>query len=69
MKLKDRNPQLKILIAIGGWNAGSWPFEQIISSQANMDLFAQNSVTFLRKWNFDGLGNLFLEDKKIFKLN
>lgn len=55
MKLKDKNPKLKILIAIGGWNAGSWPFEQIIASQASMDLFAKNSVTFLRKWNFDGL--------------
>jgi chitinase len=51
---KESNPNLKILAAVGGWNAGSAPFEQICSSTSSMSSFAQNVITFLRKEKLDG---------------
>lgn len=31
VSLKQSNPQLKVLIAIGGWNVGSAPFSNVMS--------------------------------------
>jgi chitinase len=45
--LKTANPDLKILLAIGGWNHGSGPFTAMVSTQSNIDQFAANSLTFL----------------------
>jgi len=53
--LKTANPDLKILLAIGGWNHGSAPFTAMVSTQSNIDQFATNSLTFLRNNGFDGL--------------
>ena len=53
--LKTANPDLKILLAIGGWNHGSEPFTDMVSTQSNIDQFAVNSLTFLRTHGFDGL--------------
>ena len=61
MKLKEKNEKLKILIAIGGWNAGSYPFEQVTNSTETLNQFAQSSVEFLRQWNFDGLGKFIMQ--------
>lgn len=53
--LKKLNPNLKVLLAVGGWNMGSTPFINIVSSSTNMDLFVSTSVTFLKNRKFDGL--------------
>jgi GH18 family chitinase len=50
--LKTANPDLKILLAIGGWNHGSEPFTDMVSTQSNIDQFAVNSLTFLRTHGF-----------------
>ena len=55
IELKNTNPDLKILLAIGGWNHGSGPFTAMVSNQSNIDQFAANSLTFLRNNGFDGL--------------
>uniref|UniRef100_UPI00358DEECE chitotriosidase-1-like isoform X2 n=1 Tax=Myxine glutinosa TaxID=7769 RepID=UPI00358DEECE len=55
MQLKNVNPDLKILISVGGWNFGSAPFSRVVSSQANMDTFSRSAVIFCRKYGFDGL--------------
>ncbi|CAG2257056.1 E3.2.1.14 [Mytilus edulis] len=54
-ELKLINPELKVLLAIGGWNHGSGPFSTLVSNQLNMDAFAQNSLNYLRTHGFDGL--------------
>ena len=59
MKLKKINKDLKIMLGIGGWDAGSYPFDEIVVDENTINLFANNAVTFLRKWNFDGLGIIF----------
>ena len=53
--LKERNPRLKVLIAIGGWAAGSDPFVAVVATERSRATFARNVVRFLRRHDFDGL--------------
>ena len=55
LRLKDTDPQLKVLLAVGGYSAGSADFEAVSSSSVNRQLFADNAVSFLRQHGFDGL--------------
>ena len=55
MALKRKNPQLKVSLAVGGWNVGSEPFSKIVHSQSNRNYFIQSTVNFLIKNKFDGL--------------
>lgn len=53
--LKEKNPSLKTIIAIGGWNEGSEKYSAMASSAATRETFADSVVEFLDKFNFDGL--------------
>ena len=55
LRLKDTDPQLKVLLAVGGYSAGSADFEAVSSSSVHRQLFADNAVSFLRQHGFDGL--------------
>jgi len=55
IRLKDTDPQLKVLLAVGGYSAGSAGFEAISASSVQRQLFADNAVSFLRQHGFDGL--------------
>ena len=54
-KLKQKNPNLKTLLAVGGWTAGSTPFSTLAANPSLRKTFASTSVTYLRKYTFDGL--------------
>jgi len=61
--LKIQNPELKVLLAVGGWNHGSGPFSQMASREITRGRFIQNSISYLIKHKFDGLDlgkNFFL---------
>jgi chitinase len=52
---KQRYPDLKTLIAVGGWNMGMDAPSRMLSTQANRQEFADTSITFCRQRNFDGV--------------
>lgn len=53
-ELKRYNPNLKILLSIGGWNAGSVRFSNMASSPSSRLAFARSARNFLEKYNLDG---------------
>lgn len=79
--LKGQNPDLKILISIGGW-AWSENFSDAVLTDASRKIFAKSSVDIIKKYELDGVdidweypgmmgeeGNVFRpEDKQNFTL-
>ena len=55
IRLKQSNPSLKVLIAIGGWNYGSGPFSDMVLSASSRNTFIQSAAEFVQKYGFDGL--------------
>ncbi|XP_065558234.1 probable chitinase 10 isoform X2 [Artemia franciscana] len=53
--IKEKNPNVKILLAIGGWAFGSKPFRELTSNVYKMNQFVFESVEFLRDRQLDGL--------------
>lgn len=52
--LKQRNPDLKILISIGGW-AWSENFSDAVLSDTSRQAFAASAVDIVRNYNLDGI--------------
>lgn len=52
---KRNNPGLKTLLAMGGWTAGSKPYSDMAATLANRQTFINASISWLRKYDFDGL--------------
>lgn len=55
MALKRQNSQLKVLLAVGGWNVGAEPFSKIVHNEDSRKAFIKQSVQFLLDHKFDGL--------------
>ena len=55
INLKNSNPNLKVLLAVGGWNMGSTDFSNMVNSDASRANFVTTTVAFLKKNKFDGL--------------
>uniref|UniRef100_A0A6G1SIN4 Putative chitinase 3 n=1 Tax=Aceria tosichella TaxID=561515 RepID=A0A6G1SIN4_9ACAR len=53
--LKLANPNLKVLIAVGGWSFGTDRFKTMAANRYNRQLFIFSALEFLRERNFDGL--------------
>ena len=53
--LKQYNPALKTMIAIGGWNEGSKRFSKLVASEDLRYTFIKSAMKFLREHNFDGI--------------
>ncbi|CAF3879821.1 unnamed protein product [Rotaria sordida] len=54
IKLKEKNPDLKILISCGGWG-NSAEFDSLASSESSRETFSNNAIAFCRQHGFDGV--------------
>ncbi|XP_042144783.1 endochitinase isoform X2 [Ixodes scapularis] len=52
--LRTTNPQLRTIIAIGGWNEGSKNYSVMASTEAGRRTFVDSVVAFLNRYRFDG---------------
>ncbi|KAJ1972962.1 hypothetical protein H4R35_004384, partial [Dimargaris xerosporica] len=53
-RLRQRNPNLKVLIAVGGWSWSS-EFARVASTDESRRRFARSVGQFVRHYNFDGV--------------
>ncbi|CAG9812647.1 unnamed protein product, partial [Phaedon cochleariae] len=53
--LREKTPDLKILLAIGGWAFGSTPFKELTGNTFRMNQFVYDAIEFLREFKFNGL--------------
>ena len=51
--IRDYNPEIKIVLSIGGWGAGG--FSIAASSQTGRDIFAGSALEILKKYCLDGI--------------
>ncbi|XP_059487163.1 acidic mammalian chitinase-like [Neocloeon triangulifer] len=54
-ELKLKNPSLKTLVAIGGWNEGSEIFSNLVGDSSMRASFVNNLYNFVKNYGFDGL--------------
>ncbi|XP_057310495.1 uncharacterized protein LOC130648459 [Hydractinia symbiolongicarpus] len=58
MAMKTQNPNLKVLLAVGGWNhegeGSGGPFSKMVNSDFNRMKFIKSAVALLRTHEFDG---------------
>ncbi|KAH9513667.1 Endochitinase 1 [Bulinus truncatus] len=54
LALKKINPELKVLLAVGGWQIGSKPFIPMIRNETIRAKWIKNVVRYLRSNGFDG---------------
>ncbi|EAT34366.1 AAEL013385-PA [Aedes aegypti] len=55
IELKEENPCLKVLLAIGGWNEGSEKYSLMAEAEETREAFADSALRFLAHFGFDGL--------------
>ncbi|XP_029732138.2 chitinase-3-like protein 1 isoform X1 [Aedes albopictus] len=52
--LKSKNPKVKLLVAIGGWNEDSHSYAVMAESTASRKVFIESVVNLLKTYGFDG---------------
>ena len=55
MALKSVNPELKVLLALGGWTFGTAKFKEMSATRYSRQTFVFSAIPFLRQHGFDGL--------------
>lgn len=54
VNLKTLNPNLKVLVAMGGYNEGSTVYSNVAASAYLRSAMVENVIGFLRQYGFDG---------------
>lgn len=55
LALRHKNPQLKVMISVGGWNEGSQLFSNMSLTPGSRKVFIRSLVNFLDDYPFDGV--------------
>ncbi|XP_046650642.1 mast/stem cell growth factor receptor-related protein Kit-like isoform X2 [Daphnia pulicaria] len=55
VSFKQKQPKLKVSIAIGGWNEGSGKYSDMAQTPETRKAFIQSVLAFIKKHGFDGL--------------
>lgn len=55
VEIRNNNPDIQILLAIGGWAFGSTPFKELTSNVFRMNQFVYEAIEFLREYKFNGM--------------
>ncbi|XP_052831173.1 chitinase-3-like protein 1 isoform X2 [Octopus bimaculoides] len=55
VRLKKRNPQLKILLSVGGWGTNARKFSSMASTARSREEFLNSASKFLNRYSLDGL--------------
>ncbi|XP_067387545.1 acidic mammalian chitinase-like [Emydura macquarii macquarii] len=53
--LKEKNPKLVTLLAVGGGTFGTQKFTEMVGSPDNRKIFIDSVIAYLRKFEFDGI--------------
>ncbi|KAM8711663.1 hypothetical protein ACLKA7_012213 [Drosophila subpalustris] len=53
--LKRKNPKLKVVAVVGGWNEGSAKYSAMAADPAKRSRFISSALAFIRQHGFDGL--------------
>jgi len=53
--LKQKNPKLKIVAVVGGWNEGSEKYSAMAADPSKRSRFISSTLAFIRQHGFDGL--------------
>jgi chitinase len=53
--LKSQNPDLKVLVSIGGWNAGNAILNGVAASSVLRASLIQSCIAFFNQWGYDGI--------------
>ena len=51
--LKSQNPELKVVLSVGGWGAGN--FSEMAANDKHRQKFCQNCAEAVKKYNLDGI--------------
>lgn len=54
-KLRQKNPKLKVTLAIGGWDEGSEKYSKMAADVGRRQKFVKSATEFVLKYKFDGL--------------
>ncbi|XP_049852515.1 acidic mammalian chitinase-like [Schistocerca gregaria] len=52
--LKQKNPNLRASLAVGGWNEGSSKYSTMVNDPAKRKIFIDSAVEMMKEYNFDG---------------
>ncbi|XP_065187079.1 acidic mammalian chitinase-like [Sycon ciliatum] len=55
MAYKKTNPNMKVLLSVGGWNMPSSIFSKMVSTKTNRAAFISSCVTAIKTTGFDGI--------------
>ncbi|NP_001034515.1 chitinase 3 precursor [Tribolium castaneum] len=54
MSLKEKNPNVKILLSMGGWNEGSQKYSQVAANPGLRQAMVTSVLSFIDQYGFDG---------------